>query len=62
LEGLDVRTCEEDTNSKSIDTSVIKEIWQEAREAANLVLQNYTLQDLCDKRDSRRQLDIMYYI
>ncbi|TVP57267.1 MAG: Rrf2 family transcriptional regulator [Nodularia sp. (in: Bacteria)] len=62
LEGLDVRTCEEDANPKSADTSVIKEIWQEACQAANLVLQNYTLQDLCEKRDSRRQLDIMYYI
>jgi hypothetical protein len=26
------------------------------------VLQNYSLQDLCEKRDSRKQLDIMYYI
>ncbi|MFM9161343.1 MAG: transcriptional regulator, partial [Dolichospermum sp.] len=25
-------------------------------------LQNYSLQDLCEKRDSRKQLDIMYYI
>lgn len=62
LEGSDVRVCEDDTNPKSIDTAVIKEIWQEARQAANSVLQNYTLQDLCEKRDSRRQLDIMYYI
>jgi hypothetical protein len=26
------------------------------------VLQKYTLQDLCDRRDAKRQLDIMYYI
>ncbi|MBW4559535.1 MAG: Rrf2 family transcriptional regulator [Trichormus sp. ATA11-4-KO1] len=62
LEGLDVRICEEDTNPKSVDTAVVKEIWQEAYQAANAVLQKYTLQDLCEKRDSRRQLDIMYYI
>ncbi|WP_414527582.1 RrF2 family transcriptional regulator [Nodularia chucula] len=62
LEGSDMRTCEEDANHKNIDTSVINEIWQEAREAANVVLQKYTIQDLCDQRDSRRQLDIMYYI
>ncbi|AFY46371.1 rrf2 family protein, putative transcriptional regulator [Nostoc sp. PCC 7524] len=62
LEGLDVSTGESNTNSKTIDSSVIKEIWQEACQAANSVLQNYTLQDLCEKRDSRRQLDIMYYI
>ncbi|MBD2563472.1 MULTISPECIES: RrF2 family transcriptional regulator [Nostoc] len=62
LEGLEVGTCEENVNSKTVDSSIIKEIWQEASRAANLVLQKYTLQDLCEKRDSRRQLDIMYYI
>ncbi|MEH2380985.1 MAG: Rrf2 family transcriptional regulator [Nostoc sp.] len=62
LEGLDVRTCEENVNSKTVDSSVIDEIWQEASRAANSVLQKYTLQDLCEKRDSRRQFDIMYYI
>lgn len=62
LEGLEVRAGEENVNSKSIDSSVIEEIWQEASRAANSVLQKYTLQDLCEKRDSLRQLDIMYYI
>jgi Rrf2 family protein len=62
LEGLEARAVEENVNSKSIDSSVIEEIWQEASRAANSVLQKYTLQDLCEKRDSRRQLDIMYYI
>ncbi|MGM3306543.1 RrF2 family transcriptional regulator [Anabaena sp. WFMT] len=63
LEGLDVRISEEDTNNlKSVDSSIVEEIWQEARQAANSVLQKHSLQDLCEKRDSRRQLDIMYYI
>ncbi|MGV0103368.1 Rrf2 family transcriptional regulator [Nostoc sp. DSM 114160] len=62
LEGLEARAGEENVNSKSIDSSVIEEIWQEASRAANSVFQKYTLQDLCEKRDSRRQLDIMYYI
>jgi Rrf2 family protein len=63
LEGLDkVRTCEEDVNPKSVDGKVVEEIWLEARKAANSVLQKYTLADLCEKRNSRRQLDVMYYI
>ncbi|MFN6560431.1 MAG: RrF2 family transcriptional regulator [Nostoc sp. ChiSLP01] len=62
LEGLEVRGREEDLNPKKVDSSVIEEIWQEASRAANSVLQKYTLQDLCEKIDSRRQLDIMYYI
>ncbi|MEH1782504.1 Rrf2 family transcriptional regulator [Nostoc sp.] len=62
LEGLEVGTGQENLNPKTLDSSVIEEIWQEASRAANSVLQKYTLQDLCEKRDSRRQLDIMYYI
>ncbi|NJM73541.1 MAG: Rrf2 family transcriptional regulator [Scytonema sp. RU_4_4] len=62
LEGLDVRTNEGDINPKTLDNAVVEDIWQEARLAANAVLLKYTLAELCEKRDSRRQLDIMYYI
>ncbi|MBD2168760.1 Rrf2 family transcriptional regulator [Calothrix membranacea FACHB-236] len=62
LEGLDVRTDQQDIKPRTVDSFVVEEIWQEACQAANSVFQNYTLQDLCEKRDSRRQLDIMYYI
>ncbi|BAY33586.1 hypothetical protein NIES2107_54850 [Nostoc carneum NIES-2107] len=62
LEGLDVRTDQDDIKPRTVDSFVVEEIWQEACQAANSVFQNYTLQDLCEKRDSRRQLDIMYYI
>lgn len=62
LEGLDVQTTEQNPHPTSVDSSVVAEIWQEARQAANSVLENYSLQDLCEKRDSRKQLDIMYYI
>ncbi|WP_414751885.1 RrF2 family transcriptional regulator [Anabaena sp. CCY 9910] len=62
LEGLEVKTSEENLKSQTLDGSVIEEIWQEARQAANSVLKKYSLQDLCEKRDSRKQLDVMYYI
>jgi Rrf2 family protein len=62
LEGLDVRPSAQEVNSRTVDSSVIEEIWQEACQAANSVLQKYTLQELCEKRDSLRQVDIMYYI
>ncbi|OUL27055.1 transcriptional regulator [Nostoc sp. RF31YmG] len=62
LEGLDVRTSQTAINHRTVDSGVIEEIWQEACQAANSVFRNYSLQDLCEKRDSRRQLDIMYYI
>ena len=62
LEGLDARAAEEEANLKTVESAVVQETWQEARQAANLVLQKYTLQDLCEQRAARRQLDIMYYI
>ncbi|MBH8555666.1 Rrf2 family transcriptional regulator [Nostocaceae cyanobacterium CENA357] len=53
-------TC--DTNTKTVETQVIQEIWQEACQAANAVLQKYTLQDLCERRVMHQQKEIMYYI
>jgi Rrf2 family transcriptional regulator, cysteine metabolism repressor len=41
---------------------VIQDVWGEVRQAAEEVLQRYTLQDLLDKRSAKQQLDIMYYI
>ena len=62
LEGLDAQASEKAPTSKTVESSVVQEIWQEACQAANLVLQKYTLQNLCDQRAARQQLDIMYYI
>jgi len=62
LEGLDAAPSEPGKTPKTLECAVVHEIWHEARQAANLVLQKYTLQDLCDQRTARRQLDIMYYI
>lgn len=62
LDGSDAQPIEPDALPKTVESTVIWEVWQEAYQAANSVLQRYTLQDLCEKRDARRQLDIMYYI
>lgn len=62
LDGLDAPELEQETARATLENAVIGEIWREVRQAVNLVLQQHTLQDLCEKRDARRQLDIMYYI
>ncbi len=62
IEGLDVRICEEEPKPTSADSTVVEEIWQEARQAANTILQKYTLAEMCEKRDSQKRLDVMYYI
>jgi len=46
----------------TLEKVVVQEIWQEADQAANTVLQDCTLQDLCDRRDVKQQIDLMYYI
>lgn len=66
---LDILTCVEGfdaaaptSTAKSPAEAVIHDVWQEARQAADNVLGGYTLQDLADQRDAKRQLNFMYYI
>ncbi|NEQ30281.1 MAG: Rrf2 family transcriptional regulator [Leptolyngbya sp. SIO4C5] len=61
IEGLDAQ-AEPETTPKTAEGAVVCEVWQEARQAAEAILQKYTLQDLVDKRNAKRQLDLMYYI
>jgi Rrf2 family protein len=60
IEGIDVSDSEK--MPQSVESMVIREAWQEARRAADTVLQKYTLQDLVDQRNARKQSDVMYYI
>lgn len=62
IEGLDSPQQSIDESPKSAESTVVAEVWQEARHAAESVLQRYTLQDLMEKRDARQQRNIMYYI
>lgn len=62
IEGLDSQETNNGVTAKTIEGAVVREIWQETRRAADAVLHKYTLQDLAEKRSSRRQLDFMYYI
>jgi Rrf2 family protein len=65
LEGLNSQPGDKSASAKStqsVEGSVIAEIWHLADCAANTVLKQHTLQDLCDRRDARKQLDFMYYI
>lgn len=62
LEGLETTTPEDEAQPKTVESAVVQEVWQESRQAANSVLQKYTLQNLCEQRAARKQLNIMYYI
>ena len=62
LEGSDSKASTNNTPPRTVESGVVGEIWQEVHDSAYEVLHRYTLQDLCEKRDARRQLNIMYYI
>jgi len=65
LEGFDSQPINQETalkSGKTLEGTVVCEIWKEASNAANAVFQKYTLKDLRERRDARRQLDFMYYI
>ncbi len=62
IEGVDAvpPICEH--SPKTVESQLIQEIWQEAHQAANAVLQKYTLQDLCERRGTQLHRVLMYYI
>ncbi|MEG4272119.1 MULTISPECIES: Rrf2 family transcriptional regulator [unclassified Microcoleus] len=62
LEGEGSSHIQKVSESATIEKTAVLEIWQEARQASWAVLGKYTLQDLCEQRDVRKQAHPMYYI
>ncbi|MBW4421479.1 MAG: Rrf2 family transcriptional regulator [Myxacorys californica WJT36-NPBG1] len=62
MQGEDVLDLENGVTLKTVTSFEVLKIWQEAKQASNAVLEQYTLQDLLDKRNNRRQPAVMYYI
>jgi Rrf2 family protein len=62
IEGVEAVVPTVEQNPGTLENQIIHEIWQEARQAANSVLDKYTLQDLCDRRGNKRHKELMYYI
>ena len=62
LEGSGSDQTQKASESVTIEKTAVLEIWQEARQASFAVLGKYTLQDLCELRDVRKQTHPMYYI
>jgi Rrf2 family protein len=62
LEGSGSGQTQKVSESVTIEKTAVLEIWQESRQASFAVLGKYTLQDLCEQRDIRKQTHPMYYI
>lgn len=60
LEGFEKQEAK--PQEKPLEAIVIDELWQEVNQAAQAVLKCYTLQDLIDRSQAKRELDLMYYI
>ena len=56
------RKEKESSEPPTSESNLIIEVWQEADTAAKAVLSRYTIQDLCQERDARKQKNPMYYI
>lgn len=61
IEGFEAK-AKEIKSPETAEGAAVSEVWQEARHSAQSVLAGYTLQDLVDKRNAHRQMDLMYYI
>ena len=52
----------ESNETPTLERDIVREIWQQASGQAQAVLSRYTLQNLVQKRDARKQKNPMYYI
>jgi Rrf2 family protein len=62
LEGDSNGKFQKVAESTTLEKTEVLEIWQEVRQASLAVLGKYSLQDLCEQRDVRKQSNPMYYI
>jgi len=46
----------------TVEKNLIGEVWQQAKTASQAVLEQYTLADLCQRRDAHLQINPMYHI
>jgi Rrf2 family protein len=56
------RKEKENSETPTIEKTLVLEIWEKANATAIEVLRSYTLQDLCQEREIRAQNNPMYYI
>jgi Rrf2 family transcriptional regulator, cysteine metabolism repressor len=62
IEGNDAVSVREYQTSQTAEKKVVDDVWKSACDALRTLLQNCTLQDLCEHRDLKRQSELMYYI
>ncbi|ACK72518.1 transcriptional regulator, BadM/Rrf2 family [Gloeothece citriformis PCC 7424] len=56
------RQVKENTDLSTVEMKLIQDSWHQANQAAQSILEQYTLLDLCKQRESYLQQGLMYYI
>jgi Rrf2 family protein len=56
------RKEKEASESTTLEKTLVHEVWEQANIASIEVLRGFTLQDLCQQRETRAQQNPMYYI
>ena len=56
------RKEKESSEAYTLERGLVHEIWEQANAASIEVLRRYTLQDMCQERETRTQQSPMYYI
>ncbi|MBW4598258.1 MAG: Rrf2 family transcriptional regulator [Calothrix sp. FI2-JRJ7] len=56
------KPSEAEPETSTPEKMVINQIWLQASETTKTFFQKYTIQDLCQQRDTLRQENTMYYI
>ncbi len=59
---IEGKKSESNSDNKSIESLVLSEVWQQARDEVQQIFQACTLQELCDRRDTLVHSSITYYI
>lgn len=62
IEGIDITSSEDANSGRATASGVIKHVWKEGQQALYSVLEDYTLQDLCDLQEKNSPATLMYYI
>ncbi|MBR8835739.1 MAG: Rrf2 family transcriptional regulator [Stigonema ocellatum SAG 48.90 = DSM 106950] len=52
----------ESSETITLERDLVREVWDKANTASVEILKGYTLQDLCQERETRMQQEPMYYI
>lgn len=62
IEGTDIASSSDANSDCSTTSGVIKYVWKKGCSALYSVLEDYTLQDLCDLQEKKSPATLMYYI